>query len=157
MSNQNSDDLFDILDKSIDDLKDLPGFKVPDTGMYKLTVTAGMKEINKKAAVTTSYVVREVLELEDSEIPEEDWAKTGDKFDVPFILKNDDGTTNEFAEGRLKEFLAPFHAHFDEKNIKALLKGPLAAGVDITAKVKKVARKNDDEKFDARISEITID
>jgi len=147
----------DILDQSIDDLADLPEFKVPDTGIYKLRVTGGTKAINNKPAVTTSFVVREIVELADSSIPEEQRAKAGDKFDIAYILKDEDGNKSEIAEGRMKEFLAPFHAHYGEKSIRAIIEGPLTEGVDITAQVVKKARKNDPEKFDARISDVTID
>jgi len=150
-------DMLDLLDKSIDDLADLPEFKVPATGVYKLHVTATTKAINDKPAVATSFTVREVVELEDSSIPEEERAKAGDKFDMPFILKDKDGADSEVAWGRLKEFLKPFEAHFGEKNLKVLITGPLAQGVDITAKVVKKQRKDDKEKFGAQVSDITID
>lgn len=151
-------DIFDtLLDKSLDDLADLPEFKVPDTGVYKLSVTAEMKEINKKPAIVAKFKVRELVELEDSSIPENERSKAGDGFDVPFMLRNEDGTPNELGEGRFKEFCAPFSAHFEEKNLRVLITEKMNSPVDITAKVKKVARKSDAEKFDARVSDISID
>ncbi len=153
-------DTFDfdaLLDKSIDDLADLPEFKVPDTGMYKLTVQASTKIINDKPAVQVDVTVREVVELVDTTIPEADRAKNGDKFNLLFILKNDKGEDMEISWGRLKEFSQPFQTHFNEGHLGKLLSGPLAQPVDITAKIVKKARKDDKEKFDARISDISID
>lgn len=151
-------DIFDtLLDKSLDDLADLPEFKTPDTGIYKLAVTMEMKEINKKPAIIAKFKVRELVELEDTSIPEGDRSKAGDGFDVPFMLRNEDGTPNELGEGRFKEFCAPFATHFEEKNLRVLVTEKMNSPVDITAKVKKVARKNDPEKFDARVSDVTVD
>ena len=151
-------DIFDtLLDKSLDDLKDLPEFKIPDTGIYKLSVKVEMKEINKKPAIVAKFKVREVVELEDSSIPETERSKAGDGFDIPFMLRNEDGTPNELGEGRFKEFSAPFANHFEEKNLRTLVTEKLNSEVDITAKIKKVARKTDAEKFDARVSDISID
>lgn len=149
-------DLFDLLDKSIDDLADLPAFKVPDTGVYMLHVTADMKEINKKPAVTFSHKIRGIVELAE-DIPEAERAKPDDKFDVAFILKDDNGADNEMGWGRLKEYLKPFEAYYGEKNIKTLLMGPLKDGVDITAKVVKVERKREKGVFDARVSDIIVE
>lgn len=150
-------DFDSLLDKSIDDLADLPEFKVPDTGVYKLSVVCDTKEINNKPAVTARLTVREVVELVDSTIPEEQRAKAGDSFDLMFLLKNDAGEDMEISWGRLKEFAQPFQAHFNEGHLGKLLRGPLAQSVDITAKVVKKQRKDDKEKFDARVSDITID
>lgn len=157
-NNQTASFDFDaILDKSIDDLADLPEFKVPDTGIYKLTVQAEAKPINDKPAVVCKYKVREVVELADSSIPEESRAKRGDGFDVPFILKDNEGNDSEMAWGRMKEFMQPFEAHFGEKSIGALVKRLAAEPVDITAKVTKRQRKDDKEKFSASVSDITVD
>ncbi len=150
-------DFDSLLDKSIDDLADLPEFKVPDTGMYKLDVSCETKEINKKPAVTARFVVRELVELADSTIPEDQRAKPGDSFDLMFLLKNDAGEDMEISWGRLKEFAQPFQKHFNEDHLGKLLKGPLAQPVSITAKVVKKQRKDDKEKFDARVSDIVID
>lgn len=153
-------DLFDILDKSIDDIADLPSFKAPDTGMYRLSITFDTKEINKKPAVVARFVVRELLALADDAIPENERAKPGDKFDVPHILKDEDGKDSEFAWGMLKALIKPFEIHFGETNLKTLIKKMATEGgesVDITAKVVKKQRKDDKDKFSARVEEIVIE
>lgn len=150
-------DIFDLLDKEIDDLADLPEFKAPDTGIYKLSVTCATKPINEKPAVVTSFTVREVVELADSSIEEKDRAKAGDKFDVAFILKDKEGNDSEIAWGRMKEFVLPFKEHFGLTNLKEVIQKLGDESVDITAKVTKKERKSEKGVFDARVSDITID
>lgn len=157
MTNQAHDAMFDILDQSIDDLADLPEFKVPDTGMYRLAVTAEPKPINDKPAVVAKFRVINLIELADDSIPEEERAKENDKFDIPFILRDKEGNKSEIAEGRMKEFLAPFSAHFEEKNNKALIMNHLNSEVIITAKITKKQRKDDADKYSAQVSDIVIE
>ena len=157
MTNKTEMNFDDILDQSIDDLADLPEFKIPFTGMYRLTVTAETKEINKKPAVATHFVVVDLIELADSSIPEEERSKPGDKFDIAYILKDDEGNKNEIGEGSMKKFLLPFHEHFGDKSIRNVIMTHLATPVSITAKVERRERKKEEGKFDARISDVVID
>lgn len=154
------DDLFGLLDKELDDLKDLPEFKVPHTGVYRFHVTGGMKEINDKPAVVFSHVVKETIELADSSIPEEERSKPEDKFDLAFILVDNSGNKSEIAEGRMKEYLKPFAAHFGTSNVKSLLQGPLKEGVNITAtcvRTVKKDRSSGEDRINAVVKDITID
>jgi hypothetical protein len=150
--------LFDLLDKNIDDLKDLPSFTVPETGIYGLTQTVDVKEINKKPVVEFSYVVRHIVELADSSIEEAARAKAGDKFSIAVFLKDNDGNDSEIGWGRLKEMVQPFQPHFDnEPSLRTMIETHLKEPIDITAKIVKKARKDDKDKYDARISDVTID
>lgn len=150
-------DLFDLLDKNIDDIADLPSFKVPDTGIYKLLLGIETKSVNDKPCVIAKLTVKELVELADSSVDEKDRAKDGDKFDVMYMLKDKDGNNQEVSWGLLKQLAEPFEAHFGTKNLKEIMKNLSTDPVAITAKIKKVARKSDKEVFDARISDITID
>jgi hypothetical protein len=149
-------DMFDILDKSIDDIADLPSFAVPDTGVYGLRITMEAKAINDKPTVVAHFEVRHVVELADSSIPEESRAKAGDKFDRAYFLKTNDGAESDFGLSSLKEFVLPFESLAGTKNLREIVQF-LATPVDITAKVVKRQRKDDKEKFEARVSDITID
>lgn len=157
--NNSALDMLDtLLDRNLDDLADLPEFKTPDTGIYKLTVWAEPKVINDKGAVIAKCTIVELVELADSTIPEEQRSKPGDKFDVAFMLQDNSGEKNDLGEGRLKDFVKPFAAHFGTQNVRAIVAGMNEANaVAITAQVQKVQRKSDKEKFDARIKDITID
>lgn len=147
--------LDDILDQSIDDLKDLPEFKVPPTGIYEQDVSLVMKEINKKPAIVAHHVIIECKSLADDSIPENERAKPGDSFDVGFILKDESGQRNEVAEGFFKAFMIPFHAHFDDKSIKSVVE-KMKDPVRIVSAIEKKERKGDKEKFDAKVSDIVI-
>lgn len=150
-----------ILDASIDDLADLPEFKAPHAGIYGLRVSLEMKAINEKPAFVAHFVINECKELANaSEVPEAEHSKAGDKFDIAFILKDKDGNRNETAEGFFKKFMAPFHAHYNEKSIRTLVEGPLKDGVDITAKVSRKKRKTEageEAKYDPVVDNIVVD
>ncbi len=158
------DDMDDLLDKSIDDLKDLPEFKVPSTGMYRLGLTVSAKEINEKPAVEASFRVIECIELAE---PTDEPGKLDDKFSIAFFLKDNEGEDSELGFGRLKEFVLPFKAHFNEDNLKTVLQTHLSNEVLITALVKKIGRKPNKKKnetladvegkFDARVSNVVVE
>lgn len=151
------DSLDDILDKSIDDLKDLPEFKSPHTGIYKLSMTAQGKMIAEKPAVEFNFLVKECVSLEDDTLEETERSKAGDKFGVAIFLRNEDGTVNEIGEGRMKEMMAPLVKHFGAATVKACIREHLNAPVDVTCKVTRKERKKDKGKFDAQISELVVD
>lgn len=152
-----ADELFGLLDKEMDDIADLPSFKCPPTGIYGLRFQLEVKEINDKPAVIAKLEIREVQDLADSDVDEKDMPKVGDKFDIAHILKDDKGADSEIGWGRLKELCMPFQEHVGETNLRKIVQKLTTDPVDITAKIKKVARKNDKEVFDARISDITVD
>lgn len=147
--------LDDILDGSIDDLKDLPEFKAPHTGIYNLTVTLERKDINKKPAMVAHYVIVDTVSLEDDTIPEGERSKPGDKFDTSFILKDEEGQRSELAEGFFKAFMAPFHVHYNDKSIRNVAEH-LKSAHSITAKIYRKERSKEKGKFDAQVSEIVI-
>jgi len=101
---------------SLDDIADLPTFEVPPEGTYIGTVSCALKEINKKQAIEAEFTLIEVSELEEEL---EDGAKgpqAGDKFSIAFILGSN------IAEGKLKQFLAPFGAHFGTNSVGELVR-----------------------------------
>lgn len=157
-TNSNALDMLDtLLDKEIDDLADLPEFKVPATGIYKLTVAVAPKVINEKPAVEATFTIVELVELADSETPVEEIGKNGDKFSTAFFLKDKEGNDSEMGFGRLKQFVKPFQEHYNEGNLRTLITEHLKGETTITAKVVKQERKSEKGKFDARVSDVTID
>lgn len=162
MTDTTNEDLFNLLDKELDDIADLPSFAVPYTGMYRLKIGMEVKPINNKPAAVAKFEVRELIELaEPDKVPENERAKTGDKFDIPHILKDEQGKDSEIAWGRLKELCTPFAEVAGSKNTKAIVKHLADNPVDITARIKRVLRKKkspgDDDVYDARIDMITVD
>lgn len=161
MNNQSKANALDaienLLDKEIDDLADLPEFKAPHTGIYRLTVTAVPKEIADKAAVEASFVVVDTIELADPTLEDSERSKPGDKFSVAFFLQDNEGKDSELGFGRLKEFVKPFQAHYGTANLKQLILENLKEPTSIVAKVERKERRKEAGKFDARVSDITVD
>lgn len=150
MSNEKAAAQFDNLDElfaaDLDDIADLPSFETPPKGAYIGTVSLSIKEINKKPAIEASYTVVETVELEDSAdtpvIP-------GTLFSSAFMLGN------PISEGKLKEFLAPFAAHFGTKKVGELVRDHIK-DVQISFVLKHRKDKDDKEKVYADVRNITI-
>lgn len=136
----------DILDKSIDDIEDLPGFVVPPAGVYMLRCNAEVKEVNNKDAVELKFTVAECLEQQDEAATP---AKVGDKFSTLFMLDNEIGV------GRLKEAMIPFAEAFGTRNLKQLVTEQIK-DILISAKVKPRQDKKDPDKVYADVSQITV-
>lgn len=87
-----------LLDASLDDIADLPEFKVFPEGAYRLLLKWEEKEINKQAAVEFKFKLLEVLELGDAAVeapaPESETS-------VAFMLGK------EFGLGNLKRVVTP--------------------------------------------------
>ena len=74
-----------MLAMSLDDIPDLPTYKAPPPGVYKLIIKEiGEKDINGKTALEVKYVVVDIVELNDSETPEEDKVAPGGEFSEAF-------------------------------------------------------------------------
>jgi len=96
-----------LLDATLDDLADLPSFKAFPPGVHLCKMFLAIKEINKKPAVEAKLVHKETLELTNpTDIP----PNAGDETTVLYILKNNDGSANEIAQGQLKGILSKLKA-----------------------------------------------
>lgn len=135
-----------LLDKSIDDIEDLPGFEVPLPGIYSLKFSTALKVINDNDCIEASFEVIECLEQNE---PDEEPTKIGTKFSMLHQMDN------EIAMGKLKELVAPIAVHFNERNLAKLVMDTCKDLV-ITAKVKRRKDKNDAEKFYADVSGVVI-
>lgn len=101
---QNTDiiSMDDLLDGTLDDLKDMPAFKVYPAGAHKVKLQWEMKKIGEQNAPSVKFCYVELAELNDptAEVPE-----AGDECEVAFLFKNKDGTRNEYAEGGFKSII----------------------------------------------------
>lgn len=149
MSNDKSFNL-GLLDKSIDDIEDLPGFEVPVAGVYSLKFSTAVKVVKMKGidkdCVEANFEVIECVEQND---PEETPTKAGTKFSMLFQLGND------VAEGKMKELLTPIGAHFNVANLGTLVT-ETCKDLIITATVKRRADKEDAEKFYPVVTNVMI-
>lgn len=144
-ANQQSPNL-GLLDKSIDDIDDLPGFEVPVNGIYTLKVNTAVKVVNAKDCIESSFEVIECIEQND---PAETATKPGTKFSMLAHIDND------IAMGKFKEMIAPIAVHFGERNLLKLVTD-VCRDVIVVAKVKRRADKQDADKFYADVSNVTI-
>lgn len=138
--------LDDLFAASLDDIADLPSFELPPKGAYIGTVSLEIKEVNNKPAVEATFTVVETVELEDKD---EQPAAAGTKFSSAFILGSN------IAEGKLKQLLAPFAAHFQTKEVGALVRD-LVKDVTISFVLKHRKDKEDKEKFYPDVRNITV-
>lgn len=129
---------FSILDGTLDDIEDLPGFLVYPSGAYLIELHAGLvkKAIGTHPAVEMAMKCLEVKELsnptEDSSIA----PKVGDVCTIAFMLDN------EFGRGNLKKVLDPIGERLGTKKNSEII----AASKGVKAIV--VIKKTKDEKKD---------
>ena len=150
MSNDNFEAKFANMDSlfaaSLDDIADLPSYETPSKGAYIATVSTNVKDIGGKPAVEAEFTIVETVELEAGETKV---AAPGSRFSTAFILGN------SISEGKLKEFLAPFGAHFGTSNIGELVRDNIK-DVTISFTMKHRKDKTDPEKFYPDVRNITV-
>lgn len=148
--------LDDLFDADLADIADLAGFETPPAGGYILSVSTETKEINDKPAVVANFQVVETVELKIQDESAKKYrppVKDGTLFSTAFILGN------AVAEGRLKQFLAPFAEHFGitGKGAIGILVRDTIKDVRIAATVTNRADKDDEDIIYAGIKNIQID
>lgn len=142
-----------LLDKSIDDIEDLPGFAVPHNGLFSLRFSTSIKTIAGKEAVEASFEVLEALELNDPSTSGDSANKPGTKFSSLFFLEGDNA---EMSVARLKELVAPVGEHTGERNLLKLVT-EVCKDLVVVGKVKRRADKQDKEKFYADVSGLILE
>lgn len=138
-----------LLDRSIDDIDDLASFAVPTNGTYSMKTWCELKKINDNDCVEANFEIVDTVEMQD---PTATPPKAGDKFSVLFMLEK------EVGEGKLKEYLIPFAAHFGERNLATLVTQTLNkdANILIVATVKQRKDREDPDKIYATVKNIQL-
>lgn len=85
-----------LLDSTLDDLADLPEFKVFPAGAYNATIELAAKKMGENMGVELKITNQEAVELSD---PTEEAPAAGATTSVGFMLNN------EFGQGALKNVL----------------------------------------------------
>lgn len=137
-----------LLDKSIDDIEDLPGFEVPPQGVYTFKMNCAVKSVNDKAAIEVTYEVMEALELNDSTL-DVSGVKPGTKFSTLYFIQQ------EIAMGKFKELVAPIAAYSGENNVAKLVT-EVIKDLIVSATLKHRKNKDDADKPYADVSKITV-
>lgn len=100
--NVSSASLDDLLDGTLDDLKDVPEFKVYPAGAHQVKINWEIKDINNQKCPSVKLTYIAPAELAD---PNATPPEAGDECETAFMFKNKDGTRNEFAEGGFKNLM----------------------------------------------------
>lgn len=83
-----------MLSMSLDDIPDLPSYKAPPPGVYKLIIKEiAEKDINGKTALEVKYVVSDIIELSEADTPEEDKVAPGGEFSEAFWFNDPEKIT----------------------------------------------------------------
>lgn len=147
-----------LLDMSMDEIEDLPGYEVPPTGEYVLKMTTAMKEINGKTFVETEYEVIECLKKDKDTDAD---GKVGSKFSSLYTIKGDGKDKEKDAEmrriglGKLKELLAGVAESTGETNVGVLVRDFVASAL-VQATVKRRQDREDTEKFYGNVKNLRL-
>lgn len=125
-------DVDSLLDSTLDDLADLPEFKVFPNGAHRVTVNFEIKEVNGKSAVELKMRALETMELQD---PTATPLAAGDEGSVLYMLNN------EFGQGGLKVILKPLAQGFGTSGIRDTME----AAADAECVVVTKQRQNKDK------------
>lgn len=140
----------DTLDRSLDDIEDLPSFDVPPMGTYRLLVNAEAKKLPAKDGeparnvVTLQYEILDTIALADKT---EKTPVPGGKFGEMFMLGN------EYGEGNMKKSFAIYAEHFGNKNMKYLV-GEAVQNLTINGTVKHRYNKKEDPKKETPYAQV---
>jgi len=135
-----------LLDAQLEDLADLPEFKVFPPGTHRVSVTFGTKEINQHPAVEMKMKMIDTVEL--ANVSDETPAP-GDECGVAFMLDN------EFGQGNLKQVMLPLAAACGTGSIGETIQA--ANGMEVTVTTGLRADKNDKDKKYMSIKSLMVD
>jgi hypothetical protein len=121
-----------LLDMQLDDLADLPEFKVFPAGAHRATMKFERKEISTHPAIELKFKLLETVELSD---PSEVAPDVGTESSVAFMLDN------EFGVGKLKEVLKPLSAHLGVTKVSEVIEASAGLEVLVVTKVRQNKEK----------------
>lgn len=143
----------DLMDASLDDIADLPGFDVPPPGRYKLALTLEYKVVNEKPAFEAKLVINEVIELANqTDTPPE----VGSKFSSLYFLDN------EIGQGYFKELAKTLAAGLNMENPKISQLLETCNNILVQATLKQrvhkedVRKPKDEQRVYAQLSDVSV-
>ena len=140
-----------MYEKSLDDIPELPGFKLPAPGVYKLKIVGqGLKDINESRAQEIQYEVREVLESQEHAVGE--LCIPGDKFSQLYFMSTQKAIA--FNMSRIAVLLQPISSAFGVKSFKDTLEK--AVGCEVVAIVKLRQNKMNKEQWFPEVEELQL-
>lgn len=137
-----SDKTASILNATLDELPDLPGFKVPPTGAYAVSVVSMLeKQVGEHPAVEGKFAIVEVLEVTETGVPDADMPVAADEFNVVYMLDNDTGV------GFLKEFMKPIAAALQKPQAPITELMTECKGMTLSLVIKRTYNKETDRHY----------
>ncbi len=110
--------MMDLLDSSLDDLADLPEFKVFPNGAHICTIKFESKDVNGHPSIECTLTGISTEELAN---PADTPIAAGDVSSVLFMMDN------EFGQGALKAVMKPLAAHFGTSKISETIEAAKGA------------------------------
>ena len=128
--------LNDLLDLVLDDLKELPEFKNFRPGAHMVHISIGVKEIAEKPAYEVTFKLASTVELAN---PEDTIDVPGTECSMAFFVDN------EYGQGAFRKLLSPLAEHYGVRGIREI--ADAVKGVELLAitGIRKVKDKKSDE------------
>lgn len=136
MSNDTTSDfnLDALLDGTLDDLADVPGFETFNVGAHKVTIN--WKKVDKKPAFSLSLTLIETVELANADdVPQ----KPGTQSSVMFMLDN------EYGQSAFRKVIASLAEHFGAGSNREIMEK--SEGAEVIAVTKKRANKDKTQEY----------
>lgn len=109
-----------VVARDLDDIPDLPDYKAPHPGVYKLKVAkVEQREINKKTALVIEYSVVDVIQLNEAEDANDPNVVPGNMFSEAFWF--DDVDRIETTLGAMKKKYSGLSEALGTKNLLDIL------------------------------------
>lgn len=138
-------DLDAILDVTLDDLEDLPEFKVFPPGAHRVSVSLEVKEINKHPAIELSMKLLETLEMAD---PQEDPMEPGTECSTAYMMDN------KFGQGAFKEVTKAIGASLGTSSLREIVEATKDLECVVITTIRK--DKNDPDKKYINIKQLDV-
>lgn len=136
--NQTINSIDDLLDMQLDDLADMPEFKPFPDGVHRVILNFKQEPVNNIPTITIKLTAQETLEATN---PAGDVVKQGDTTNVMLMLKNKNGSINEFSQGTLKLVLGSLAPTLGTTTTRETLEA--AEGIECAVVTKQRANKSD--------------
>lgn len=126
-----------LLDSTLEDLADLPEFKLPPNGTHRASIVAiEEKKIGEAGCIEFRFKTIETLELAD---PSQENATPGSEFTLALLPGND------FFEGNLKLLLTPIARHVGVSGLREAIEAAPGMEVAIVTKTRTGKKRSEDE------------
>lgn len=136
-----------LLDGTLDDIEDLPGFIQLPTGAYKVKLAEGFrsKEISSKPAIDLPMTVLEIIEMGNPEQAPE--VKVGDVATLAWMMDNETG------KGFFKEAIRPIYEFLKAKSYNEAMQN--SKGLDVIVVIVRTHNKEKQRDF-MQLKKLTI-